>query len=319
MIRIIALALITTFVFWGCESDDDNGSTFVGLEVATVTTGPAIDGVGGDAAWDNATSFIMETGTSGEYTNAFGQIDVTLKAVQDDQYVYFLASWADADEDVSKSQWSYHSSGWSQSESEDRLYMMWDTGFNGTEGADCATMCHVGDGQMYTTGGGWVDVWHWKAHRTNPLGHLDDKYFDAEIGSDGGRHGDAKTIGMYSNNKDNGLPLYSGPLTDGHFLIIPAGGDVSGFTAFVDDATTQAMTIPGYILNENADGSRADVEAKGVWNNGFWTLEIKRLLDTDNAGDDVIFVAGNTYQMSFAVTDNSGGDHSGAAPIDVKF
>jgi hypothetical protein len=28
---------------------------------------------------------------------------------------------------------------------------------------------------LYTTGGGHVDVWHWKAHRTGPVGCVDDK------------------------------------------------------------------------------------------------------------------------------------------------
>lgn len=309
--------LISMALFMGaCEDGGDNHDHFDGLVVASVTTGPTIDG-SVDAVWSNATEYVVTVGESADYSNAFGAIDVSLKALQDGEYVYILASWADATENVDKKLWTYSAGSWSQSGNEDRIYFMWDTGTNGTEGVNCSSMCHVGDNQMYTTGGGWVDVWHWKAHRTNPLGHADDKYFNDVIGGDGGRHGDLKTIGLYSDNKDNDLPKYSGPITDGHFIIIQEGEDETSLTAFTAADTT--IDIPGYILNENADGSRADVEAKGVWNNGKWTVELKRMLDTGNSDDDAVFIEGQTIQATIAVTNNSGGDHSGAMPFEVKF
>ncbi len=327
MKKILTLVAVASLTFWGCNSNSTS-SSFNGIKVATVTTGPDIDGNGNDAAWNSADSYTVTTGESTAYQNAFGPIDVTFKAVQDGEYVYFLASWADATENVDKNQWHYDNTTgtWEKEGNEDRIYFMWDTGLNGTEGADCSSMCHVPDpGKMWTTGGGWVDVWHWKAARTNPVNLADDKYFDGnhldngEEAEDGGRHGDAKTIGSYSNNNDNGMPEYSGPITDGHYIIIVAGADESSLTQFENNADTQALTIPGYIVNENADGSRADVTAKGVWSNGVWTVELKRKLDTGHAGDDVIFTAGNTYQASIAVADNSGGSHSGTFPVDVKF
>jgi len=315
---LFTILSLTVALFMGAcaDEDEDNGVDFDGLVVASVATGPTIDG-SVDAVWSNATEHVVTVGESADYSNEFGAIDVSMKALQDGEYVYILATWADATENVDKKLWTYSAGAWSQSGNEDRMFLMWDTGTNGTEGADCSSMCHVGDGQMYTTGGGWVDVWHWKGHRTNPLGHADDKYFNDVIGDDGGRHGDSKTIGFYSNNKENDLPKYSGPITDGHYIIIPEGGDETSLTAFTDADTT--IDIPGYILNENADGSRADVQAKGVWNNGKWTLELKRLLSTGHSDDDASFVEGETIQVTIAITDDSGGSHSGASPFNVKF
>ena len=304
MKRLLLVSAVSILAFWGCDNSSSGGSSFVGVDVASVTNGPTIDGIGNDAAWNNADAFDITVGESSDYQNAFGQIDVTMKAVQDGEYVYFLASWEDASENIDKHMWTYANGAWEEEGNEDRIYFMWDTGLNGTEGADCSSMCHAPDpGKMWTTGGGWVDVWHWKAARTNPVNLADDKYFngdyqesDGTVAVDGGRHGDAKTIGIYSDNIENGMPKYSGPITDGHYIIIPVGSDESALTPFVDNSTTQAMNIPGYIVNENADGSRSDVSAKGVWNNGVWTVELKRRLNTGNPGDDVIFTRGNTYQ-----------------------
>ena len=89
-------------------------------------------------------------------------------------------------------------------------------------GGDCATMCHIPE--MYTTGGGHVDVWHWKAVRSAPLGCADDKWWSGE-----GRGSDSKTVSAYSDNKQtladsSVVPLYPGPITeDGHFIIVSVG------------------------------------------------------------------------------------------------
>lgn len=87
--------------------------------------------------------------------------------------------------------------------------------------------------------------------------------------------------------------------------------------AFDDQLDWEGSTIPFYVSNPGALGSRWDVAAKGVYSNGTWTLEMCRSLNTGNS-DDVVLGNG-TVEVTIAVTDNSGGNHSGSAPFDIKF
>lgn len=314
------LSFAVLLIISGC---DDNATevtppvVITSLNAASVTTPPTLDGVGTDAAWDNASAFVVTVGQTLEYANEFGEIDVTLKAVHTATDIYIYASWADSTENVDKNQWSYDANdGWVKSGNEDRIFFMFDAGDNGTEGADCATMCHAGDGTMSTTGGGHVDVWHWKSARTAPVGCADDKWWDAN-----GRGSDAKTVSAYNDNiqtlaDTSDVPMYSGPVTGSSFIIVPAGDSAAGYCdAF--DTTTTSGTYPGYYLDQDRDGSRfADVLAQSTYSGGVWTVEFKRALDTTH-DDDVAFVIGETIKFSMAVTDNSGGNHSGAGNLDL--
>ncbi|MFQ6673995.1 MAG: ethylbenzene dehydrogenase-related protein, partial [Fidelibacterota bacterium] len=262
--------LITVVLFTAACEKEAGKEEVTSLNSASVSTGPVLDGNGSDAVWANADAFVVTVGASGSYANAFGEVDVTLKSVHTATDVYILASWEDpsATENVDKKLWSYESGAWTQSGNEDRLYLMFDGGDNGSEGARCATMCHSDEGAMYTTGGGHVDVWHWKAHRTNPIGLADDKWWDGT-----GRGSDEKTVSAYKDNEttSENFPLYAGPITDGHFIIIPSGGSTGDLEAFDStDATLQSNTYPGYYLNANATNSgesRHDVRAAGKYVN----------------------------------------------------
>ncbi len=319
-----------------CSDDDDDGgdktpddTTAVddGKLAVNLTTGTVnIDGDGSDAAWADATEKTFTFGETG-YTKDFGEIPVKVKALYDTENIYFLMEWTDPSntESVMKKEWSYDetSSEWTQSGvDEDRFFFMFDAGNNGAEGADCASMCHFDPSQdksvMGTTGGGNVDVWHWKAARTNPIGLSDDKWWDGEAKD--GRKSDAKTIGAYMDNKnaEGTGPMWSGPINEDGFIILGEGQTTENLTLFDENSATD-QTYPGYVLNMNADGSRwADVYAKGAFNNGVWTLEFKRELNTGNA-DDVAFDIDKEIQATMAVTDNDGHIHSGVAPFLIKF
>lgn len=286
------------------------------LVSAAVITVPVLDGVGNDEAWGEAETFVITVGASAEYANSFGEVELSLTSVHTATDLYILATWTDPSgtESIDKNQWSYGNEGWGKSGNEDRFFMMFDAGDNGAEGANCATMCHVPD--MYTTGGGHVDVWHWKAHRTTPVGCADDKWWDAD-----GRGSDAKTVSAYSDNKQtlsdgSDVPLYTGPVTDGHYIIVPTGETAESYCTPFDTLSTEGV-YPGYILFEDRDGSRFnDVAASSTYDNGVWTVELRRALNTGN-DDDVALIIGETVNFSTAITDNSGGSHSGAGVFDL--
>ncbi|MCH7762387.1 MAG: hypothetical protein IIB95_01430 [Candidatus Marinimicrobia bacterium] len=321
--NLIVFLSIIGLVIMSCDDNkDDHDDHITDLHVKAVSSAPTLDGNGNDAVWSEADALELTLGQTAEYANGFGEVDLTLKAVRYSSNLYILAEWMDptTTENVDKNLLTYVDGAWSKSGNEDRMFFMFDMGENGSEGANCATMCH--GGMMYTETG-QVDIWHWKAARTNPLSLADDKYFDNIIGDDGGRHGDAKTISAYKNNytKDGAgviTPLYSGPITDGHYIIIPEGGTTADLTPYTDADIN--LTIPGYYLNANATNSgesRHDVSAIGKYSGGKWTVEFKRKLDTGNA-HDVEFGQKN-ISVTVAVTDNSGGNHSGSAPFNIEF
>ncbi|MFQ5639483.1 MAG: ethylbenzene dehydrogenase-related protein, partial [bacterium] len=281
----------------------------VGMDVfsqtsLTATEGtPTLDGVESPGEW-----------TSGMITTAKG---LTIKSMIDDQYLYVLATWMDATstENVAKNQWSFDGASWSQSGDEDRVGIIWDMGQNGAEGANCASMCHF---PIMNTATGKVDVWHWKAARTNPLGFADDKHWLTD-----GRHGDAGS-GIDSKNSPmgSGFPSFMGAQDPGANLDFLLGDldALNGFDPFGVIAGTADTTvafdstavfatgavIPGRILSMPT-GNRASVQAAGKYDNGKWTVEFRRLVESD--ADDFQVVRGGSVQFTTEIFDNEGSTH----------
>ena len=284
------------------ESHEILSDVFVGgtLTAKATTAAPAIDGVIDDA-WNDAPSVETLEG-------------VELRALYDNDNIYILAKWADghdllagcaeAAESVDKNKWTYGDADWAKSGNEDRFAIMWEG--SDALGASCAKMCH--SGAEHKTSGGNVDVWHWKAARTNPLGLADDKWWNQD-----GRGSDAKAVGAYSDNKNEAGdgPRYSGPIMDGSFIVIPVGGSADNLETNIETSSA----YPGYVLNLNAEGSRWDVKAKGKYSDGVWTLELQRALNTGN-DDDVVFTHNSSVRFSTATFDNTGGGHASQG-IDV--
>jgi len=260
----------------------------------------------------------------GEYTSTplvtQPPANVTLYAMDDGQFLYLAATWADPTESNDKKQWFYDGSTWTQSGNEDRIAFMFDMGQNDPEGVNCALMCHT---PIMNTSVGKVDVWHWKSHRGNPMGFADDKYFNEVLGGDGGRHGDAGTSTYSDNGPDaSDLPEFmavNDPGANVVFLVNTPGlanfdpyGVISSTFA---EATTfnpgaafsNGNVIPGYVLR-NGEGDRADVKAAGKWDNGVWTVEFKR----KNSGSDNDFwvTSGGSVDFSHEIFDNEGGSHA---------
>jgi hypothetical protein len=269
----------------------------------TATSGtPTLDGVIGPGEW---TSSSLVTGTG-----------VTLDAMADGQYLYVAATWVDSTESIPKNQWAFDGSTWSQSGNEDRIAFIWDMGLNGTDGPNCATMCHT---PLMHTNTGNVDVWHWKAARGNAIGVADDKYWDtADRQSDPG-------TGAYQDNSPmgSGYPSFMAAADPGanvDFLAADAAAlsafdpfgtvaahTVAQVTPFDSTATFSAgSVIPGYRHRVPA-GDRASVQAAGKYSNNTWTVEFKR----PYAGGpyDFAVAPGSSVDFTHEIFDNQGGSH----------
>ncbi len=265
---------------------------------------PVIDGQAGDAAWGQAS----EINLSLPVQTAGGPSMATVKAAYDENNIYFLVKWQDptGTESIHKNMLTYNAADktWDKSGNEDRVYFLFN--INATDfDTGCAVYCHVGnpdwdvthDSRMGTNNPGEsIDVWHWKAHRTNPTNHAEDKHWvdlteADEITYEGEqvlktRLADAGD-GFASGNSEAGLPKFmhqNDPGANADFLF---AGD-SNTVPFNPNANwSDGDTVPGYILTEGT-GSRADVIAVSTYSAGTWTVEFQRSLITNNP-DDVQF------------------------------
>ncbi|MFQ5607236.1 MAG: ethylbenzene dehydrogenase-related protein [Candidatus Zixiibacteriota bacterium] len=314
LVCVTAVALLVGV--FGCSDNELTvAPTPAGLNSEALTTAPVVDGQV-DAVWAGVTAYNVTVGQDANYQNAYGQTTVTMKAATVNNTLYILAEWTDpsATESINKKRWQNTAGVWSVGlEDEDRFFIMFDAGDNGVEGADCATMCHQPTaGLMATSGGGHVDVWHWKAARTNPAGFLDDKWWDGV-----GRGSDAKVTSGYTDNLDliaGNTPQFmhsTGTAYTGDFLF------EADKVAFDGNLNWTGLSIPYYVIDPAATGSRWEVAAKGVYAAGKWTLEMSRSFNTGNP-DDVVLGTGSV-QVTVAITDNSGSQHSGSSPFNLNF
>ena len=156
--------------------------------------------------------------------------------------------------------------------------------------------------------GVFVDLWQWRAHRSNPVGYWDDGYvFDF-------RHGDSGTSTFYSQSWD--------PVEGPRYMFDP---EKVGFAALAFEKLVnreygqddkyylheefiapydaehmfEGAVIPRIILRE-PEGSRGAIKGQGRWEDGYWTVETRRVLDTGYP-DDKAFEEGQTYTFAFAV------------------
>jgi hypothetical protein len=119
-----------------------------------------------------------------------------------------------------------------------------------------------------------ADVWFWKACRTDGIGYADDK------------------IHEYSQTENrNATKIIS---RSGKTMYLLRASD-EGKSAYKIDLITERKgdILPRYTFKQPT-GSRSDIQAKGVWQNGKWTIELGRKLVTSNQ-DDIQFVPGRKY------------------------
>lgn len=293
-------------------------SVVVGDLAALGQAAPVVDGDASDAAW--AAAPVSNLGF-GPQSGDNGVTGATVQAAYLDEFIYFRVTWTDptATENVHRRRWTFDGSLWSRnSENEDRLYFMFDiSGATGTATAGtasgtttpfaqvgCAMSCH-GDGVMRTDFGR-VDIWHWKATRTDPAGYLDDKHMVAAGSGADGRKSDSGAPAYFENLNGAGTePAYrsaQGFQASPDFLFLL--GDESDFAATKtsDAGFANGDILPGYVQRSPLN-SRADVTTKGSFQSGQWTVEFCRALDTGNTWqwgspvrfrDDALWQAGDT-------------------------
>lgn len=207
--------------------------------------------------------------------------------------IYFLARWKDSTKDGQHKPWKWEGDKETGEykagkEREDRLSFMFPI-----KGEFHPNM--LNDAERT------VDVWQWKAARTNPAGIIHDK---SHI------YSKSPLKGTFSKH-------YTAAGTE-VFVSRPGDGGVSPYKSNkVDPFVFQGEVVPRYIpfVPEAADAS--DVQAKGAWKAGVWTVESGRKLNTGHGATDTVFEAGVESKVAIAVF-NSVGDHFHAVSQTIK-
>jgi hypothetical protein len=152
--------------------------------------------------------------------------------------------------------------------------------------------------------GKFLDLWQWRAARSNPMGFAGDDYVLEYRLSDAGKNAfatPAKPAWMYDASKTGFAAIPEADLAkmlDKFPLVI-------GRNAVALDAKANFKPgdiLPQPVLQEPA-GSAADIQANGVWRNGRWTVDLKRKLNTGNP-DDRVLEAGKAYDIGLAIFDD---------------
>jgi DMSO reductase family type II enzyme heme b subunit len=219
---------------------------------------------------------------------------VELTAAIHGDRIYVLAVWDDPTEnDLHKPyQWNEAAYAYEKTDRmEDRLAISW-----AMSGAFSANKI---DGNEFT-----ADVWHWKANRSNMAGLAHDKSW--RVSRTPFEHG------REFRTPSGDIVYLARPSDAGDQLYKPIRYHLK-----------QSAIMPGYEINPAAEGSIADVRAKGVWRDGRWYLELSRRLDTGH-DDDVAIPATGTIEIAVAVFDGlsnnvvDGGAHSVSDKLVVR-
>ena len=164
--------------------------------------------------------------------------------------------------------------------------------------------------QALREAGVFLDLWHWRAHRSNPIGYSDNQYVLEYRNNDGSRSPFTTNF-----NSDAGTPnfMFNPEITGFYALNWDAlvGGEYSFDDIYYistdisvefdpDHAWQNGDTIPRRLLRE-PDEQSGSVRADGVWENATWTVVLRRsLTDVDETVSHPL-VEGRTYNAAFAI------------------
>jgi hypothetical protein len=172
--------------------------------------------------------------------------------------------------------------------------------------ADAATL----DAQRRA--GYFLDLWHWRAHLSNPIGRADDQHIAWYRLYDSG-----ETLFFSNWNSDSGQPRWMFDAERAGVRALRwedvAGSDGSAKEPYYllegvavpfdpEHHWREGDVIPGRVLRES-DASRAEirVQGQGRWADGHWDVTLARALDTGHPLEDKILRDQGVYSIALSV------------------
>jgi len=252
------------------------------IKMHRLKTPPVLDGNGAD--WKSIPFVIVSL--SKTWPDAITVVDkLYIKGGTYANDVYLYLEWSDETKNILHKPWI-----WNKAKGR---YV------KGPQREDRLAIQYVMDGD-YTTD--WfsgkafkADMWHWKAARTNPLGLMHDKMTIISR---------QKIIRAAKHKSRSGKYIYIARPSDKGRKIYKA----RRYHSYQQDLMLK------YELQQNAQGSVADVKAVGIWHNGKWHIEIKRQRNTGH-DDDVVFPKQGKLVGGIAIFNGSDDDDHAISKI----
>lgn len=238
-------------------------------------------------------------------------IEVDLRAFYTERDLYLRLSWEDATPDRSLMEWRHDGTRWMNTGSqEDGFGLIWQPGEQFPR-FTCSHACHIdnfgvnrasfhaSNKMRLAKPGGWLDLWNWKADRTNRYGFADDRFIDHE-----GMHGDLPGELFLANSRVRQSHAAGEPFGQDDQPIYDAERQPAG-----EGFHPVGSRTPGWLV-ERPGGGRADVAASAEHRDGRWSVVLRRALRTGDA-HDVTFAPGDPQGVAFglAVMDHTLFEH----------
>jgi len=269
---------------------EPNGAPLV-IPVVKLSAAPVMDGSASDWASIPVVRVPVRPAFYDDAKSRYGNGEVLLRGGYYGDKVFLVAQWKDASKNDTHKNYK-----WDETQQRYR---------QGKDREDRFILKFFISGTYSTSPlAGWAsvsDIWHWKAYRSNTAGLAHDKAHKISL---------TKIAKSRKYVASNGKTLYFARPSDKGSAIYSS----KRYPEKIKDV------MPKYVINPDISGSIADVKAKGVWDNGMWTLELARKFDTGDHDVDVVFKSGAAVKGAIAVFDGVGDwHHSNSDTLLFKF
>lgn len=238
------------------------------IVAARVAQEPTIDGRADDPQWAQASTYTTQDKASG--------VDIRLRVAYSKTRIFFLIQYGDADESRSHKPWIWNAKATTYelgNQREDTLILKWSMVGNQV------------DLSVYSDDGYTADLWFWKACRTDPAGYADDKFQQLFF------EPTPKTNPVTSRTGRSAYLLRRGDTGQSAYKPLI-------YIDYIGEKVDQFQ-------HQKPTGSRADIQARGRWQNDRWTIELARELDTGHE-DDIRFNPAETYLFGISCFEVAG-------------
>ncbi|MCG8673471.1 MAG: ethylbenzene dehydrogenase-related protein [Pseudomonadales bacterium] len=322
---LVIVVIITVPLFWIVMKA--TSSHVLVVNTINVDQYIQIDGIADESFWEQALPQTIFTHGGANFED--GATPITIKALQNGNELFMHVEWQDATESLRHLPLVKTDSGWRVQQNgfhhfaetkyyEDKLAIILSE--NCEFGA--AGTAHLGprplkDKPKHWTGLGYhysetdvVDLWHWKAVRTNHMRLMDDNYIGKpDIVREGARRykagykTDARESGAYKMNwkwySPNGVVPKRLPFNNEWLAPYQSDGNIQeaeipwvlpwfdgeAYSSLKDNLPIGTV-LPSILYTSNQfEGDRAHVRAYAQWQDGKWSLELFRKLNTGSDKD----------------------------------
>ncbi|MCF7864488.1 MAG: hypothetical protein K9L89_06850, partial [Kiritimatiellales bacterium] len=256
-----------------------------------------------------------------------GVTRLELRAMYDNTYLYMRAQWEDDTDSTvywpiqkTAEGWKYLQNSLNDEQElyEDKFALLFPIDQSVLfDQVGCAAYCHQSSDTKrfpygYKASKDPLDVWHWKAARTDPMGYVDDKYWQGHDTSltDVGRKSDSGDKAGYLKNisEDHTHPLY---LPKDENSVIKGAILQSGAVEYTEELGAripEGTIIPGLVIHD-IQGDRGDIRCVSEYKDGIHTLWMRRQLDTGSEYD-VLFTPGESVSFAASAFDHAAKRHA---------